>query len=150
MRLAIILTLFCLVTTIAIADTNTNLTVLTTPEHEAANLPFSEAVIAGGLIFTSGQIAAKPGTLDLVPGGIKPQTKQVMENLKNVLERHGSSMNDVAKCTVFIEDMALWPAMNEVYVTYFPNHKPARSAVGADGIALGGLVEIECIAALRK
>ncbi len=123
--------------------------VLSSPAHDAANLPFSEAVVAGGLIFVSGQIAAKPGTLALVPGGIEAETRQVMENIKSVLERHGSSMNDVAKCTVFIRDMAQWPAMNAVYVTYFPHHKPARSAVGANGIALGGAVEIECIAAAR-
>lgn len=121
--------------------------VLSSPTHDAANLPFSEAVVAGGLIFVSGQIAAKPGTLALVPGGIEAETRQVMENIKSVLERHGSSMDHVAKCTVFIRDMAQWPAMNAVYVTYFPNHKPARSAVGANGIALGGAVEIECIAA---
>ena len=122
------------------------LKVLTSPQHEAQDLPFSEAVVAGGLIFVSGQIAAIPGSLELVPGGIIPQTRQVMENIKNVLERHGSSMDDVAKCTVFIQDMNVWPQMNQVYVTYFPKHKPARSAVGANGIALGGLVEIECIA----
>ena len=123
--------------------------VLTSPEHEDAGLPFSEAVVAGGLIFLSGQIAAKPGTVKLVPGGIQAETRQVMENIRSVLERHGSSMDAVAKCTVFIRDMDQWPAMNEVYVSYFPNHKPARSAVGANGIALGGAVEIECIAALH-
>lgn len=123
------------------------LQVLTSQAHENQNLPFSEAVIAGGLIFVSGQIAAKPGSLALVPGGIEPQTRQVMDNIKDVLTRHGASMDDVAKCTVFIQDMAQWPAMNAVYVSYFPHHKPARSAVGANGIALGGLVEIECIAA---
>lgn len=122
------------------------LRVLTSPQHEAQNLPFSEAVEAGGLIFVSGQIAAVPGSLELVPGGIEAQTRQVMENIKSVLTRHGSSMARVVKCTVFIQDMAQWPAMNSVYVTYFPDHKPARSAVGANGIALGGLVEIECIA----
>ena len=122
------------------------LRVLTSPQHEAQNLPFSEAVEAGGLIFVSGQIAALPGSLELVPGGIEAQTRQVMENIKSVLTRHGSSMARVVKCTVFIQDMAQWPAMNSVYVTYFPDHKPARSAVGANGIALGGLVEIECIA----
>ena len=125
---------------------NSGLQVLSTPEQEALNLPFSEAVIAGGLMFVSGQIGSKPGSLELVPGGIQAETQQVMDNLQAVIERHGGSMDDVAKCTVFIEDMSLWGAMNEVYVTYFPNHKPARSAVGADGIALGGSVEIECIA----
>ncbi len=123
-----------------------DMTVHTTPEHEALNLPFSEAVSAGGLLFLSGQIAAKPGSLELVSGGIEAETRQVMENIKTVLERYGASMDDVVKCTVFINDMAQWPAMNAIYVQYFPNHKPARSAVGASGIALGGAVEIECIA----
>ncbi|MGK0221878.1 MAG: 2-iminobutanoate/2-iminopropanoate deaminase [Limisphaerales bacterium] len=131
----------------ALSALGSPLKVLTSPSHEAQGLPFSEAVEAGGLIFVSGQIAAKPGSLALVPGGIENQTRQVMDNIKNVLERHGSSMDHVVKCTVFIQDMAQWPAMNAVYLTYFPNHKPARSAVGANGIALGGLVEIECIAA---
>ena len=120
--------------------------ILSDPAHDGRNLPFSEAIRAGDFIFLSGQIAAKPGTLDLVPGGIQAETRQVMDNIQDVLNRHRSSMDDIVKCTVFIEDMQDWPAMNEVYVTYFPNHKPARSAVGADGIALGGGVEIECIA----
>ena len=143
-------TLFALCLLASAAVSADPIQVLTSPEHEKAQLPFSEAVIAGGLIFLSGQIAAKPGTVELVTGGIQAETRQVMENIKSVLERHGSNMDDVAKCTVFIRDMSQWPAMNEVYVSYFPNHKPARSAVGASGIALGGAVEIECIAALRE
>ncbi len=123
--------------------------VLTTEEHESLGLPFSQAVIAGGLIFVSGQLGTKVGTAEFVPGGIEEQTHYAMANIKAILERYGSSMDDVAKCTVFIDDINEWPAMNEVYVSYFPNHKPARSALGADGLGLGGAVEIECIAALR-
>ncbi|MEM7099690.1 MAG: Rid family detoxifying hydrolase [Pseudomonadota bacterium] len=120
--------------------------ILSTKEHESRNLPFSQAIKAGGFIFLSGEIGTLPGSMELVPGGIKAETRQIMENMSGTLGRAGASMNDVVKCTVFIEDMSLWPQMNEIYVTYFPNHKPARSAVGADGIALGGAVEIECIA----
>jgi 2-iminobutanoate/2-iminopropanoate deaminase len=69
-----------------------------------------------------------------------------MENIKDVLTRVGSSMDRVVKCTVFMADMAEWPRMNEVYATYFPRHKPARSAFGTNGLALGARVEIECIA----
>ena len=125
---------------------NTHLEPLSTPEHNSRNLPFSQAVKAGGFIFLSGEIGTLPGSMELVPGGIKAETRQIMENMSATLTRIGASMDDVVKCTVFIEEMSMWPQMNEVYVTYFPNHKPARSAVGADGIALGGAVEIECIA----
>lgn len=126
-----------------------SLEVLTTAEHEAANLPFSEAVVAGGLIFLSGQIGALPGSLEVVPGGIQAETRQALQNLQGVLERHGASMDQVAKCTVFMLDMDQWGKMNEIYVTFFPNHKPARSALAASGLAVGASVEIECIAALR-
>jgi enamine deaminase RidA (YjgF/YER057c/UK114 family) len=71
-----------------------------------------------------------------------------MENIKTSLERHGSSLSRVVKCTVFLADMAEWAAMNEVYVQYFPEHPPARSAVGVSGLALGARTEIECIAVL--
>ena len=71
-----------------------------------------------------------------------------MLNIKEVLERSGSSLDRVVKCTVFIADMREWPAMNEVYVTFFPRNKPARSALGVNGLALGARVEIECIAAV--
>ena len=121
--------------------------VLTTPEHEAQNYPFSEAVVAGDLIFLSGQLGTRPGTGQVVEGGIEAETRQTMQNIKATLERYGSSMDSVAKCTVFLQDMAEWSRMNSVYVTFFPNHKPARSALGASGIALGARVEIECIAA---
>ncbi len=71
-----------------------------------------------------------------------------MEAIKSAVERHGSSMDRVVKCTVFLADMAEWDAMNQVYVEFFPNHRPARSALGASGLALDARVEIECIAAL--
>ena len=67
-----------------------------------------------------------------------------MENIKSILERYGSSMDKIVKCTVMIADIAEWPAFNEVYVTYFPGPKPARSAFGAAGLALNGRVEVEC------
>ncbi|MEM7016013.1 MAG: RidA family protein [Pseudomonadota bacterium] len=127
----------------------TGVRVLTTPAHEALGLPFSEAVIAGDLIFVSGQLGTKPGTAELVSGGIEPQTRQTMANIQAILERYGASMDNVAKCTIFINDMRDWSAMNTVYLTFFPNHKPARSALGANGLALGAAVEIECIAALK-
>ena len=111
------------------------------------DLPFSEAVRVGDLLFLSGQIGNQPGTLELVEGGIRAETRQTLEHVQAIVERHGSSMARVVKCTVFLDDMGDWPAMNEVYRESFPN-PPARSALGASGLALGAKVEIECIAAV--
>ena len=108
--------------------------------------PFSPAVKTNGFIFLSGQIGTD-STGRLVSGGIQAETRQTMNNIRDVLARSGSSMEKVVKCTVFILDMAEWPAMNEVYITYFKGPPPARSAAGASGLALGARVEIECIAA---
>ena len=112
----------------------------------AKNLPFSDAVQAGGLLFLSGNIGVVPGTLELAPGGIRGETRQTMENIKATLEKYGSSLGEVVKCTVFLADISDWSAMNEVYINYFPVKPPARSALGANGLALGARTEIECIA----
>jgi reactive intermediate/imine deaminase len=117
-------------------------------ESSDAPLPFSDAVRVGDLLFVSGKIGVQPGTLKLVPGGIQPETHQTMEHVRAAIERHGSSMDRVVKCTVFLADMAEWGKMNEIYVQFFPKNKPARSALGASGLALGARVEIECIAAV--
>lgn len=111
-------------------------------------LPFSPAVRVGNLLFLSGQIGASDAAGGLVPGGIEAETRQAMENIKDVLTRVGSSMDQVVKCTVMMADMAEWSRMNTIYTTYFPNHKPARSSLGANGLALGARVEIECIAVM--
>lgn len=110
------------------------------------NLPFSAAVRVGHTLYLSGMIGNLPGTMELAPGGIQGQTRQTLENIKATLEHAGSSMDRVVKCTVFLADMAEWAAMNEVYVTFFPAQRPARSAVAVSGLALGARVEIECIA----
>ena len=112
--------------------------------------PFSPAVRAGGFLFLSGQIGTRMenGAPKLVPGGIEAETRQTMDNIKEILTRNGSSLERVTKCTVMIADMAEWPRMNAVYTTYFPGPKPARSALGANGLALGARVEIECIATI--
>lgn len=108
--------------------------------------PFSPAVRVGDLLFLSGQIGTDSANR-LVPGGIEAETRQTMDNILDVLERTGLSLDRVVKCTVMLADMREWPAMNAIYATYFPRHKPARSALGANGLALGARVEIECIAA---
>ncbi len=111
--------------------------------------PFADAVRVGDLLFQSGKLGFDPATRKLVEGGIQPETRQTMELIKEGFARYGVGMDRVAKCTVFLADMKEWAAMNEVYVTYFPPGKmPARSALGASGLALGARVEIECIAAL--
>jgi reactive intermediate/imine deaminase len=109
--------------------------------------PFSPAVRVGNTLYLSGQIGTD-STNALVPGGIGPETQQTMENIRDVLQRTGSSMERVVKCTVMMADMKEWPAMNEVYTTFFPGAKPARSAFGATALALGARVEIECIAVM--
>jgi len=111
-------------------------------------LPFSEAVRVGSMLYLSGMIGVD-SSMKLVPGGIAPETRQAMENMKAALERYGSSLDHVIKATVMLADMSEWTRMNEVYVTYFPKHLPARSALGANGLAFGARVEIECIAVLQ-
>jgi 2-iminobutanoate/2-iminopropanoate deaminase len=112
----------------------------------ASDLPFSEAVRIDNLLLLSGQIGAVPGTSKLVPGGMKEEARQVMTNIKSILEAHGYAMGDLVKCTVMLADMSQWAAFNEVYRTFFDKRFPARSAFGANGLALGAQVEVECIA----
>ena len=117
------------------------------PDSALRTLPFSEAVAADGFLFLSGQIGVVPGTLSVVPGGLEAEATQALENIKGVLERHGSSLDKVVKCTVFMADMKEWPDFNVVYRRFFTAPYPARSAVGSNGLALGARVEVECIAA---
>lgn len=133
----------CLLSQIALADSPTYYG----PPGDTGTAPYSPAVVAGDTVYLSGHLGIVPGTRSLAEGGIGPETRQTLENLKATLARAGGSMDSVVKCTVFLADIAEWAAMNEVYVTFFPN-KPARSAVGNSGLALGARVEIECIATL--
>lgn len=120
---------------------------LVVPGDFRGELPFSDAVRVGDLLFLSGKLGNQPGTRNLAPGGIKGETRQALANIQATVERWGSSMDRVVKCTVFLADMSEWAEMNEVYITFFPDRKPARSAVGVNGLALDARVEIECIAA---
>ncbi len=110
--------------------------------------PFSSAVKAGNMLYLSGQIGTRVenGAPVLVAGGIEAEARQTMENIKAILERGGSSFDRVVKCSVMLADMREWPKLNEIYATYFPGKKPARAAWGANGLALGARVEIDCIA----
>jgi reactive intermediate/imine deaminase len=113
-----------------------------------APLPFSTAVRVGDLLFLSGQIGTD-STGRLVPGGIEPETRQTLENIRTALARSGSSMDQVVKCTAMLADMAEWDRMNRVYVTAFrPGRLPARSAFGSTGLARGARIELECWAAV--
>lgn len=129
-------------------DDSPDVVFLGSDDSENLALPFSEAVRVGNLLFLSGQVGNLPGTKQLVPGGIAEQTHQTLRNMATILKRHGSSLDHVVKCTVFIADIDEWPAMNEVYKTYFGLRPPARSALGANGLALGARLEIECIAVM--
>ena len=108
--------------------------------------PFSAAVRTGNLLFVSGQVGICDGK---VGSGIEEQTRFTLEAIRDVLSRAGCTLDDVVKVTVFLTDMSLWPKMNEIYREYFTGDLPARSALGANGLALPELlVEMECIAAI--
>jgi len=110
----------------------------------APGAPFSAAVRAGDLLFVSGQIGDADGVL---PDDFSTQAGNALDNLARALDAAGASMDDVAKCTVMLTDMRQWPAFNALYAGRFkPGHLPARSAIGANALALGAKVEIECIA----
>jgi len=121
------------------------------PAAAAAKLPFSQAVQVGNILYLSGAIGVLPDKMELAPGGIEPETTRMMENIGNTLKANGLTFDDVFKCTAMLADMSKWGAFNKIYVTYFkPEHLPARSALGANGLALGAQVELECWAFARK
>ncbi len=118
-----------------------------TPENKALGLPFSAAVRVGDMVYLSGALGNLPGTLTLAEGGMAGQARQTMENIGAVLRYCGLDFDDVVKCTIMLADMSEWSAFNAVYATYFkPNRLPARSAFGCSGLALGGKLEVECLA----
>ena len=119
------------------------------PAINGQALPFSDAVRVGDTLYLSGQLGI--GSDGKLPDGIEAQTKAALDNVGAILKRAGLGYEDVFHCTAMLSDMANWPAMNKVYVTYFPEGKrPARSAFGANGLALGGLIELECQAYAGK
>ncbi len=124
--------------------------VLGAEQTASLNLPFSEAVAVGDLLFLSGQLGTLPGKTTVVPGGIQAETRQAMKNIINILEKYGSRRENIAKCTIFLADIDEWGAMNVAYLEALGSHRPARSALAAKGLALGGRVEIECIAGGAK
>lgn len=118
---------------------------------KAAGLPFSDAVRVGDVLYLSGQLGNVPGKMELAPGGMEGQTRQMMENIARVLNANGLSFDDVFKCLVMMKDMREWGTFNTVYVEYFkPERLPTRSAFGAAVLALDAAVEMECWAYAGK
>lgn len=108
--------------------------------------PYSQAVKFGNLIFVSGQVALNPKTNNIIDGDIKVQTKEIFNRLEKILEAAGASLNDILKVNVYLKSMGDFPAMNEVYATYFQKPYPARATVEVARLPKGALIEVDCIA----
>lgn len=123
-----------------------NIDIIATDAAPKAIGPYSQATAVGNLVFTAGQIALDPVTMEVVSGEVGPQARQVFANLAAVLKAAGTDFSRVVKTTVFLADMAEFGVVNEIYAEYFGSHRPARSTVQAAGLPKGVRVEIECIA----
>ena len=123
--------------------------IVSTEKAPKAIGPYSQAILAEDLVFTAGQVGLDPTTMELVEGGIEAQTRQVLTNLKHVLESADSGLRFVIKTTVFLQDMGDFARMNAVYAEFFPENPPARSTVQVAALPKGALVEIECVARLN-
>ena len=124
--------------------------VISTDNAPAAVGAYSQGIIANGFVFTAGQVPLIPGTSHLAEGGIEGQTRQVMNNIKGVLEASGSTMDMVVKTTVFLADINDFAAFNAVYGGYFPENPPVRTTVQAGALPIGALIEVEAIALLES
>lgn len=123
-----------------------NKRVIYTDKAPKAIGPYSQAIHIGTLVYTAGQVGLDPATMELVPGGIEEQTRQVLANLTNVLEAAGTNISKVVKTTVFLKDMNDFAKMNSIYAEAFNENPPARTTIAAAGLPKGALVEIECVA----
>ena len=119
---------------------------VTSDKAPAAIGPYSQAVIAGGFLFSAGQIALDPVSGQIVDGGVSVQAERVMENLKAVLDEAGLGWKDVVKTTVYLHDMADFPTVNEIYGRTLGDARPARSTVQVTALPRGALVEIDLVA----
>jgi 2-iminobutanoate/2-iminopropanoate deaminase len=122
--------------------------IVSTSKAPKAIGPYSQAILTDDLVFTAGQVGLDPASMEIVEGGIEAQTRQVLTNLKYVLECADSGLKFVVKTTVFLQNMDDFPKMNEVYSEFFPENPPARSTVAVAALPKGALVEIECVAML--
>jgi len=123
---------------------------IATPDAPRAIGPYSQAMLTGGQVYTAGQIALDPVSMELVQGDVAEQTERVMQNLRAILEAAGSGMSSVIKTTVYLIDMGDFAAMNEVYARHFGDHRPARSTVAVAALPKGARVEIDAIAIRDK
>ena len=123
--------------------------IVSTEKAPKAIGPYSQAIRTENLVFTAGQVGLDPATMELVQGGVEAQTRQVLTNLRYVLEKADSGLNSVIKTTVFLQDLADFARMNAVYAEFFPENPPARSTIQVAGLPKGALVEIECVALLK-
>ena len=121
-----------------------------TKKAPAAIGPYSQGIIANGFLFTAGQIALDPETMQMVESDIAAQTKRVLQNLKAILDEAGADWGDVVKTTVYLKNLADFPAMNEVYAQALGSATPARSTVQVEELPRGSMVEIDAIVALKK
>jgi len=124
--------------------------IVSTEKAPKAIGPYSQAIQTEKLVFTAGQVGLDPATMELVEGGIEAQTRQVLTNLRHVLETADSGLNFIIKTTVFLQDLSDFARMNSVYAEFFPENPPARSTVQVAALPRGALVEIECIALLSS
>ena len=120
--------------------------IVSTEKAPKAIGPYSQAIRTANLIFTAGQIGLNPATMEIVEGGIEAETRQVLTNLKSVLESADSGLNYIVKTTVFLQSIEDFARMNSVYQEFFPENPPARSTVAVAALPKGALVEIECMA----
>ena len=120
--------------------------IVSTDKAPAAIGPYSQATVHNNMVYCSGQIALDPDTNEIIEGGVKDQTRQVMENLGKVLEEAGSGFDKVLRCRIFLDNMDDFPVVNEVYGSYFPGKPPARETVAVETLPKNVLVEVSCIA----
>lgn len=120
--------------------------IISTDKAPRAIGPYSQAIRTGSFVFTAGQVGLDPAAMEIVEGGIEAQTRQVLTNLKHVLDAADSGLNFVVKTTVFLQSMGDFAPMNGVYQEFFPENPPARSTVAVAALPKGALVEIECVA----
>ena len=144
----LILSLFLVIFISCTTQQKTEIEFLKSKEEKKKNLPFSDAVKVGDILFLAGQIGMDHSVRELVQGGIKAETKQALENIKAVLEVNGSDMNHIVKCTVILADINDFATMNEVYKTYFETNFPARTTFAANLVA-GAKIEIEATAVIQ-
>jgi reactive intermediate/imine deaminase len=123
----------------------------TREENALLKLPFSDAVRVGDVVYLSGQLGLRPGTLELVPGGFEAEARQAIENMAATLNAgFGLGLADIVKCTGMLADMKDWPTFNKIYLEYFKAPLPVRSSFGATGLVLNARIEIECMAVVPK